>query len=60
MSLCKHQEDTDMVCLSSVYNFSSQETKTKLSQANAKIEEMKEEGEQIRNACQEMIKKYQV
>jgi len=35
------------------------ETKVKLAQANSKIEEMKEEGEQIRLACQEMIKKYQ-
>ena len=37
-----------------------QDTKAKLAQANSKLEEMKEEGEQIRLACQEMIKKYQV
>eukprot|EP00794_Sanderia_malayensis_P005717 gene5717-6417_t len=35
------------------------ETKAKLAQASAKIDEAKEEGEHIRAACQEMIKKYQ-
>lgn len=37
-----------------------QDTKAKLAQVTSKVEEMREEGEQIRLACQEMIKKYQV
>lgn len=46
--------------LMSILHFSPQETKDKLKETTAKLTQAKEETEQIRKNCQDMIRTYQV